>query len=459
MYNDPAILDCWLSRVFNSHGDETTNANPNLKRPRELETTTPPSAATQTVGESPGPKKRKINDSRPESHEPGLDPDATPRSGRSLRLSANTLSMGTAFPLPSSLGYSSAASIVSDHQNTRSKNFRRRARPVKNIAGLQHLDKPIMFSSLDDNAEIEALYTDRPPPDSVYRKPGEGYSQDGIGQDEERVFDYFPLSALFSGTRQGALFQTRITHAELYKVRSIKVHARECSTLQRAEAAWNTQVHEPLLELALSRQHTSVIWENATSARILPHFLPYLVTGEVAEGKVVDFVLAPNLDSESELDFAIQNKLVAQAKQMKPSGFASGHLYVNQPDYHPLVRAPTAVTMVAKVAGASLEEGQLQLGIWTAAWHRRMETLGIGGGKLGPQLPTLPLILTHDHEWSLYFAVDRLNKIEVFGPIQIGMTDTLRNIYKLLTVLGFLGAWIDTTFRSWVFKAFCPRTD
>jgi hypothetical protein len=59
------------------------------------------------------------------------------------------------------------------------------------------------------------------------------------------------------------------------------------------------------LELALSRRHISVIYENATSARILQCFLPNLITGEVAEGKMVDFVLAPNLGSELALDFAI----------------------------------------------------------------------------------------------------------------------------------------------------------
>jgi hypothetical protein len=159
----------------------------------------------------------------------------------------------------------------------------------------------------------------------------------------------------------------------------------------------------------------------------------------VAEGKMVDFVLAPKLGSGSELDIAIQNRLVEMAKQMKSSGLVSAYLCVNQTDYPPLMRFPAAVTMETKIAGASLEEGRLQLGIWTAAWHRRMEMLGVGGGKPGPQLPTLPLILAHDHEWSLYFAVDRLDKIEIFGPMQIGMTDNLPNIYPLLTVLGFLG--------------------
>ncbi|KAK3896736.1 hypothetical protein C8A05DRAFT_48346 [Staphylotrichum tortipilum] len=424
MSNSPDIYR-WLSNLPNchrGHRGETTSVKPNLKRPREPEMTTPPSSTARTWSLSPGPKKRKIDDSRPDSHEPDPDPDATPRSGRSQRPSVTTLSMRTTFPPQSSLSHSSTASTVSDRQDRSSK----------------------------------VLYTGHPPPDSVYRKPERGHDQDGMGQKEERFFDYLPVS-LFAGTTEGATFQARIAHAEFYKIRSIKDRARECLALRRAEAAWNAKVHEPLLELALSRRHTSVICENATSARILPCFLPCLITGEVAEGKMVDFVLAPDLGSESGLDIAIQNKLVELAKQMRSSGLASAHLCINQTDYPPLMRSPAAVTMETKVAGASLEEGRLQLGIWTAAWHRRMEMLGVGGGKPGPQLPTLPLILTHDHEWSLYFAVDRLDKIEIFGPMQIGMTDNLPNIYQLLTVLGFLGAWIDTTFRSWVINAFRPR--
>ena len=152
--------------------------------------------------------------------------------------------------------------------------------------------KPVLFDSLDDNAglrqlpedvrqlyydmfaatkyqtgiypaeirtEIEALYTGHPPPDSVYRKP-EGHDQDGMGQEEEHFFDYLPVS-LFAGTAEGATLQACIAHAEFYKVRSIKDRARECLVLRRAEAAWNAKVHQPLLELALSRRHTSVICE------------------------------------------------------------------------------------------------------------------------------------------------------------------------------------------------------
>ncbi|KAK4119361.1 hypothetical protein N657DRAFT_581839 [Parathielavia appendiculata] len=423
MSNDSAI-HLWLSQLPDCSNNDRKSDRGHLKRPRELEMTTPP----RTGSLSPGPKKRKIDDdSRPGSHKTDPDPDATPRSGRSQRPAITTLSMRTTFPPPPSLSHSSAASMASDRQDRSSR----------------------------------ALYAGHPPPGSVYRKPEEGNGQDGVGRNdglEERFFDYLPLSALFAGTAEGASLQARIAHAEFYKVRGIKDDARECLALRRAEAAWNAKVHGPLLELALSRRHASVICENATSARILSCFLPSLITGEVAEGKMVDFVLAPDLGSESQFDSAIQNKLVELAKPMKSSGLISAHLCVNQTDYPPLMRSPAAVTMETKAAGASLEEGRLQLGIWTAAWHKRMETLGVGGGKPGPQLPTLPLILTHDHEWSLYFAVDRLDKIDVFGPMQIGMTDNLLNIYQLLTVLGFLGTWIDTTFRSWVINAFCPRT-
>ncbi|KAK0639525.1 hypothetical protein B0T16DRAFT_302146, partial [Cercophora newfieldiana] len=305
----------------------------------------------------------------------------------------------------------------------------------------------------------EAVYADHPPPSSVFRNVEErGENADEAVQnaapDEELYFDYLPVRALFTGTLAGASAQSRIAHAELHLVRHIKDNARECLALRRNEASWNAKVHAPLLELALSGRCVSATCENATSARILPYFLPGLITGEVAEGKMVDFVLAPNLASD--LDSAIQNRLIELARTTKSTALLSTQLSINQTDFPPLTRSPAAVTIETKVAGASLEEGLLQMGIWTAAWHRRMEILGIGGGKPGPRLPTLPLILTHDHAWSLYFAVDRHDRIVVVGPMQIGMTDNLPNIYQLLTVLAILGIWIDVDFRNWVAASFRP---
>ncbi len=307
-------------------------------------------------------------------------------------------------------------------------------------------------------AQIECLFTRHPPPDSFYRKADEETDRHraGLVQGEEPFFDYLPLSCLFADRPEAASFLARFALAEFYKIRAIVGVAREYLSLRRSEAAWNDDVHEPLLKLALSRRHGSVTYENATSARILPCFCPSFVPSEVSEGKMVDFVLAPSLSSE--LDAAIQDRLIGIASQAKSPSLASAHLCLNQTDYTPLTRSPSAVFIGTKVAGASLEEGRLQLGIWTAAWHKRMEMLGVGGGIQGPQLPTLPLIFVYNHQWLLYFAVDRLDRIEVCGALQIGMTDNLPNIYQLLTVLGLLDAWLDTTFRSWAIDTFGPRT-
>ncbi|KAK4042322.1 hypothetical protein C8A01DRAFT_33671 [Parachaetomium inaequale] len=434
--------------------------------------TPPPSSSFQTR-RSPSPsKKRKIDQDGDQDDGGSQDAGATPRSGPPSQRPALSIRPASFHP-PSStgLGHSSAPSLASDRQSSR-----RSASPVKTITGLQRLDKPVLYRSLDGGKlyrdvlavttyrtgiypaeirpQIESLFDDLAPPDSVYRKPEEGTrrpdrgrlaqdagkEEDKEGEEEEGpFFDYLPLSSLFADRPEAASPLARFALAEFYKIRAIERVARECLDLRRSEAAWNAHVHGPLLELALSRRRGSVVYENATSARILPCFRPSLVTGEVSEGKM--------------------NRLIELSTRARSTALASAQLNVNQTDYTPLTRSPSAVSIETKVAGASLEEGRLQLGIWTAAWHKRMEMLGVGGGMHGPQLPTLPLILVHDHQWSLYFAVDRLERIEVCGALLIGMTDSFPNIYQLLTVLGLLGTWVDTTFCSWTTGAFGPHPD
>ena len=472
------------------------------KRPREPDMATPPPSTFQTRRSQSPSKKRKIDQDGDQDDGGSQDPGATPRSGPPSQRPALSIRPASFHP-PSStgLGHSSAPSLASDRQSSR-----RSASPVKTITGLQRLDKPVLYRSLEGGKagfqqlpkdvrqlyrdvlavttyrtgiypaeirpQIESLFEDFAPPDSVYRKPEEGTRRPDRGrlaqdaeqeedkeenEEEDPFFDYLPLSSLFADWPEAASPQARFALAECYKIRAIERVARECLDLRRSEAAWNAHVHGPLLELALSRRRGSVVYENATSARILSCFRPSLVTGEVSEGKMVDFVFAPRLNPE--VDVAIQNRLIELSMRAKSTALASAQLNVNQTDYTPLTRSPSAVSIETKVAGASLEEGRLQLGIWTAAWHKRMDMLGVGGGMQGPQLPTLPLILVHDHQWSLYFAVDRLERIEVCGALLIGMTDSFPNIYQLLTVLGLLGTWVDTTFRSWTTDTFGPHLD
>ena len=442
--------------------------------------TTPPASASRSSSPS---KKRKIDDGTSEqaawavpplrrsARTPDQDPDATPRSNRSQasRQSATVLSLRTTLPHPSSIHSSSGASLPSSSHSAlpstnppstasdrrarapTSQTSRRSASPVKNIAGLLQLDKPVHFDSAFEFTDHRASKA-QPPPDVVelvldiketmdYKKgiypaeirekiasitegrlpldiafrepaadPETGPYEDNIDSDDE--YNHLPLLALASGVPSSR--QARIAYGEFYKVRTIKRCARKCLALRLSEAEWNSDVHKPLLNLALTTWSgdASVACQNVTSARILPCFLPFTSTGDVAEGKMVDFVLGPKIPEDSELDIAIRDALRSRAvqQQQSPASNAAHHC-VNQTDYPVLSRAPIAVTIETKVAGANLDEGRLHLGIWTAAWHHRMRILGVGGDAGGPPLPTLPLILTWDHEWKLFFAVDRVHKI------------------------------------------------
>lgn len=216
---------------------------------------------------------------------------------------------------------------------------------------------------------------------------------------------------------KGTTIEAAIACAEFYKVCSIRDVTKECLALRRSEAAWNAMVHIPLLRLAFTPQRQqrppAVLFENATAARILPCFLPALSASAgsgVVDGKLIDFVLMPNLGPA--LDATARDVLgpLLQRKPARTVAAAVADLCVNPTEYLPLQRFPVAVSIETKVAGASAEEGRLQLAIWTAAWHNRMEQLGLGG-RNGLFLPTLPLILTHDHRWELFLAADRIDKI------------------------------------------------
>jgi hypothetical protein len=117
--------------------------------------------------------------------------------------------------------------------------------------------------------------------------------------------------------------------------------------------------------------------------------------------------------------------------------------------YEPITLKPIGVSIETK-SNAVGEDGSVQLGIWTAAWHRRIhELLLVPHGSI----VTLPLVLCHGHAWTLYFACDRGSRIEILGPIDLGGTRTLSFTYSLFAALQELCRWVDGPFRRWMMAA------
>ncbi|KAI0429082.1 hypothetical protein F5Y09DRAFT_269509 [Xylaria sp. FL1042] len=168
-----------------------------------------------------------------------------------------------------------------------------------------------------------------------------------------------------------------------------------------------------------------------------------------SDGKKVDYVLAIDplggTPLERVISFFIHNEAVA--RDLLP--------HVNQTLYRTLKGSPIACSIATKVEFQA-QDPLLQLGIWIAAWHKRMYYLRryilsesrLSASRAHDLLPSTLLIEVANHEWRLFFACDRSTSIEIYGPITIGSTRHLTEVYALVASLQAIKAWVETTFTN-----------
>ncbi|KAM4057420.1 hypothetical protein HRG_010842 [Hirsutella rhossiliensis] len=84
----------------------------------------------------------------------------------------------------------------------------------------------------------------------------------------------------------------------------------------------------------------------------------------------------------------------------------------NQTSYAPLAYAPTAVVIETKVDSGSRAEGRVQLGLWLAAWCRRISSFGQGLSSSFPP-PTIPVLLVTSEKWEINFSFDLGDRIDI----------------------------------------------
>lgn len=176
------------------------------------------------------------------------------------------------------------------------------------------------------------------------------------------------------------------------------------------------------------------------------------------ESKKVDYVLALDLPAGDPL----RERALQLAESSAPKIDCAN--YVNQTIYEPLFENLIAVSIETKARANSKHpaESFVQLSVWVAAWHNRMEHLRIhllqgnqpssaaqAADSKAPsnRLVSVPMIEVNQHDWSLYFACDEVDSIRTFGPIKIGSTVSVIEVYKLLNSLEAIKQWVMGTFR------------
>ncbi|KAL8346218.1 hypothetical protein RB598_000219 [Gaeumannomyces tritici] len=226
--------------------------------------------------------------------------------------------------------------------------------------------------------------------------------------------------------------------------------ALRCEKEGALECQWNQKVHSPMLELAAASTKCGVVCESIISVSIATTWLPALgnqsagaTVTEVVRGKMVDFALALDLAEPLVPSHAILHEALAA---LLATGETEDAQMVNQTGCDYLSLKPIAVSIETKVDVGPSREGTIQLGVWVAAWHRRIAAFGLvpHGGII-----TQPLLLCVQDSWNLYFACDRGARIEIVGPLELGSMKDLLSVYRVYEALRELCKWIGGTFCEW----------
>ncbi|KAI1172029.1 hypothetical protein F4777DRAFT_582314 [Nemania sp. FL0916] len=231
---------------------------------------------------------------------------------------------------------------------------------------------------------------------------------------------------------------------ELETLQEIEARTNDFYYTVRSEDAWNEAIHGRMLKLALGG-HPDVTVQNITRAEIenpfQPLLRPELELGQHAVTTSINYALLLEPDYQDPLYYSIRD-------------FVSEQRYdeFNQTSYAPLRFAPSGVFIETKVRIKSYPEAQARLGIWLAAWFNRVNEFCCTTTDL-----VVPVLVVTAGDWELWFAVDRGEYFDVCGPMPIGGTGELRELYKLRACLGCLGDWMTTDFRRWVEN--CVRRD
>lgn len=392
---------------------------------------------------------------------------------------------------------------------------RRAPSPVKTSQYMDLLDKPVSVKSMGEGDLAEDIkplhnciqYTSK---FLIEVLPGELRAEIEAAENQP-----LPPHCFRKPDPGGPSRQTLATLAGLCRITEAAKTSRK---LRRYEDAWNSLVQTPLLDLVFGsqplearkqeqQQTVSVRFEPVMSATISYQWIPRLNRGLVSQevkqqsnlsdlacsvtagsavsseassdvsvpkdllhtrtdSKKVDYVLVLDIADGTPLKTIISDLILKAA--LHPN---SPPPHVNQTTYHPIRDSPIAVSIETKQDYSS-RDPLLQLGIWVAAWHRRMWSLYSARGlalldeqfrnastsdqqpssepqcavPTRPKMVSLPLVVVTGHEWQIYFACDRDTSIDVYGPLSMGSTATLLDAYVLLSCLLRLKEWIETTF-------------
>ncbi|KAF5022985.1 hypothetical protein F66182_4942 [Fusarium sp. NRRL 66182] len=226
----------------------------------------------------------------------------------------------------------------------------------------------------------------------------------------------------------------------LEQITEILDAAAECQGKSHAEATWNIWVHDKLLRLALIQPGCS-LWKQmigfmpCSTAAVLSEYLPSLKIP-----KKVDFCIYVDPSCDEKLDRPTSQSLVSTMCNRMTEGA------INHTDYAPLMERPLALSIETRKLGEGWHASIVQMSVWQAAQWNLLDQITPPGHRADEVLDFLPGIIIQGHNWYLVITTREGKKTIYWNKLDIGATDTIEGVYKIIYGLQILRQWARDTF-------------
>ncbi|KAF4892660.1 hypothetical protein CGCVW01_v014211 [Colletotrichum viniferum] len=425
----------------------------------------PDAAHTQRDGTptSPNPKRPRVD--------PVIDPDATPRGLRTQPINAENVENETESVASSDTGRVSnrALSICSQTSLAKSSGSKKRSRqssPRKQAALME----------IEDVAETMTFTGRAAPPEQLkalnsrldrLNRTGKGILSKSAKASIQEAKENIDTQNLFENvtddffepdqTPSQSSIASVITRTAdelghtpgVPDVILIWSNAEDCRHFNHFESQWNCAVHHLVLHTAF-RDSRHLGFCSITGAQIHPD---YSQSGKRSHyNKRVDFCVFLKQDTPALRDAAKKSPIKS----------------VNHTDYPALLSRPIFFSIETKDSGDKWTDAVNQMTVWLAAhWDflddqvLRAQGVDTSGGS-GPKtsaaalsgLVFLPGIIVQGHDWH-FVAVTRSadGRTQYWDKTQIGTTQSIEGIYKVVAALQMLGCWAQDVYLPWLQRA------
>ena len=234
--------------------------------------------------------------------------------------------------------------------------------------------------------------------------------------------------------------------ATLNKASNIVFNANRAFARGASESHRNVLVRGRVLHLALTGfwQEEEVFYACISSSRILNQ--PFLPRNARSDASVLAGMIHLVMIIEPEEQSTLDEKIWSVMRDQKiETGFRS----VNCTAEYYVRQKPISFSIGTKT-GESKESGMEQLKIWMCSHFRKLKSML----RTKEDLPSMPCILIDGHRWSwlMFHLVAGKGKHEsyyLWGPHDMGTTQNITGLYKILACLRRLAKWTKEDYLKW----------